>query len=1178
VLTLGCDALDLDARLELCIAPDADLELRRLRLRDRSGRARRIEVTACAEVALDRPAAFAGHPAFSKLFVQTEWDAARERLVARRRPRAPEDRVAAMGCALLGPGAVSFETDRVRWVGRGRSPADPAALRAPLSSAAGNVLDPVFALRRSVALDASGSAELLLLLAAGADRAALDAAFDRIGSVGGVSSVFAGAEAYERAQLAQFGLSEQQGAYLDELLGALVYVHPALRPPPEVVQRASGAVATLWGEGFGDRPLAVASADGDGGLAFARELLVARRYWAAKCADVDVLLLCDEAATDAARALATEANTQRGGRVAVWRRDEIEPTRIDIALAWAAGLLGSAWPDLASAKPAAPPARFRGNREQGASLETVALRADASNAYGGFAADEPEFVVQLVPDESGTPQRPPMPWINCLANERFGSLVGESGAAYTWSRNSQAHRITPWSNDPVCDPHGEAFYLRDEDAGAYWSPTPGPAPDGPPYETRHGFGFTTFRHMSGGFEQELTSFVPQDDPLKITRVRLVNVSGRARRVSLFAFQRLVLDSQIARSIATELDAATGVLFARNGLADEFRDGVAFAAVVAPPGAQLHASGDRAAFIGRNGSPAAPRALLCDATLDGRAGAGLDACFAWQATIEIPARGEVECAFLLGETTDAAEALALVRRYRADGAVDRALAATVAYWRDLLGGVQIETPVPAIDLMVNGWLAYQTASCRLFGRSAFYQSGGAFGFRDQLQDAAALVHLDPRFMRAQILRNAAHQFVEGDVMHWWHPPASKGTRTHFSDDLLWLPYLTGFYVHTTGDASVLDEVTGFRKARLLNPGEDEAYLETEAATERASVYEHCCMALDRSLTRGAHGLPLMGTGDWNDGMNRVGREGRGESVWVGFFLSTMLPDWIAFAEQRGEPERAQRYRDYRASLHDALEAAWDGAWYRRAYYDDGTPLGSQQSDECKIDALAQSWSVISGAAPRARAIAAMDAVESHLVLAQDGLIKLLAPPFDTTTHEPGYIKGYVPGIRENGGQYTHAACWVVRAEAELGRRDRAAALLERISPVWHAAPERVDTYQVEPYVIVADIYGVAPHVGRGGWTWYTGSAGWMYRVAIESVLGITISGGDTVALKPCIPDAWPGFKARIRLPDGRTIVAIDVANPSGRAESVVSLTLDGVPVERARISLDGAVHRVVATLG
>src|SRR5438067_3609104 len=788
------------------------------------------------------------------------------------------------------------------------------------------------------------------------------------------------------------------------------------------------------------------------------------------------------------------------------------------------------------------------------------------------------------------PRRPPLPWINVVANERCGFLVSESGAGYTWSRNSQANRLTPWFNDPVTDPHGEAFYIRDEETGAFWSPLPGPAPAPCVYEVRHGFGYSRFLCTNAGLEHETTLFVPETDPVRIVRLRLTNRGAGHRRLSLVSYHRLVLGSvpDAASAVVTAHDAEHDVLQARNPQANEFRGGIAFSAVVT--GAEVEArrfTCDRAYFIGRNRSLCDPAALRPGVDLNDGCGAGLDPCFAQQLRLTLAPGQSAEFAFLLGECPGDEALRDSVARYRQPGAVPRALEQVQRHWRALLSAISVETPVPAIDVMLNGWLVYQNLTCRIWARSAFYQSGGAYGYRDQLQDAAALVHHRPGLTRAQILLHARHQLVEGDVLHWWHPePIERGLRTRFSDDLLWLPYVTSHYVRTTGDFSVLEEAAPFLTARSLEPGEDEAYLAPELAAESADVYEHCCRALDRSLTRGAHGLPLMGTGDWNDGMNRVGREGRGESVWLGFFLFFVLGEFIPLCERRGDRERARRYGAYRADVQAALETAgWDGEWYRRAYYDDGTPLGSAANDECRIDLLAQAWAVISGAAPHERAARAIDAAECELVALDDGVIRLLTPPFDRTSHDPGYIKGYVPGIRENGGQYTHAALWLVRAEAELGLRGRAAGLLEVLTPVDHARTrEAADRYRVEPYVVAADVYGVAPHLGRGGWTWYTGSAGWMFRVALESGLRVTLEGGHTLRVAPCISDLWPGFTVRLRLPDGKTRYDVEVVNPARHAATVVSATVDGEPAAvvsgaaQVPLSADGAVHRVRVSLG
>ncbi len=1054
IAELRCEHEDIEASLEVIISPDADVELRRVTLRNYGDHPRRIELTSYAEVVLNTPAADAAHPAFSKLFIQTEFDAASGALLARRRPRTPDEPTGWLVHRLISDPTTAplyYETDRARFIGRGYTLAAPKALveTTPLSGTVGNVLDPIISIRRTVELATDGIAQLTFLIGAAPDRVAALA----------LAARFATPTAIEAA----FQTTEVGSGRFDSLVS-----HP--------VPLANAS----WGKGE-------------------------------KC-------VADEPKTD-------------------------EPLHF--------------W-----------------------------------NGYGGFNADGTEYVIRLQPELNGRLRLPPLPWVNVIANPYFGFLASETGAGYTWSQNSRENRLTPWRNDPILDPHSEALYLRDEANGAFWSLQPGPISQPVLYEVRHGFGYSCYRHTSHELDQEVWLFTPREDPIKIAQIQLRNLSDQPRRLSLFSYARLVLGvlpGDDAAELFIEQDPTTGALLAESHNR-EFTGRMAFAAFATVPAhpIPLHVSGDRTVFIGLHGSPAQPAALSRDPVLDGPLGAGLDPCFALQMILQLEPGATLECAYLLGEAENGAAACRLVHQYREDGAIAAALAEVQAFWHHELGSVQIQTPMPALDIMINGWLAYQTLSCRLWGRSAFYQSSGAFGFRDQLQDAAALIYHDPERTRQQILLHAAHQFQEGDVLHWWHPPTGCGIRTRFSDDLLWLPHIATFYARATGDWSLFGEPVRFLRARLLEPGEDEAFLTPEDSGEVASLYEHYCRALDRSLTQGVHGLPLMGTGDWNDGMNRVGREGRGESVWLGFFLYTLLGEFIPVCGQHGDPNRTRRYAAFRSHLLEVLnQNGWDGAWYRRAWYDNGIALGSARSDECQIDALAQAWAVISKAAPVSRAESALDAVERYLISESDGLIRLLAPPFVQTPHDPGYIKGYVAGVRENGGQYTHAALWVVRALAELGRRERATQLLEMLSPIDHALTSEATTiYQLEPFVIAADIYGAPPHIGRGGWSWYTGSAGWMLRVTLESILGLELVEGHTLLLRPRIPDHWPGFHLHYRLPDGDAIYEIEVRNPDGQAEHVVAVETDTVngngAIEDGAACIpllrDGNTHRVVVTLG
>jgi cyclic beta-1,2-glucan synthetase len=781
----------------------------------------------------------------------------------------------------------------------------------------------------------------------------------------------------------------------------------------------------------------------------------------------------------------------------------------------------------------------------------------------------------------GTGQWTPAPWINVVANEHFGFQVSESGSGYTWSLNSRENQLTPWTNDPVCDSPGEVIYVRDDETGELWGPTVLPIREEAwPYVVRHGQGYSRFEHGSHGIALELLQYVPLEDPVKISRLTVENRSGQPRRLSVTAYVEWVLGSARSASapfVVTERDEATGALLARNAWNVDFGDRVAFLALGAPATAW---SGDRSEILGRHGTLDHPAALERGEPLSGRVGAGLDPCGALQTTLALPPGARAEVVVFLGQAATREAAVALVSRYRGTDP-DRVLHAVKTRWDDVLSALQVKTPDRSFDLMLNRWLLYQTLACRVWARSAFYQAGGAYGFRDQLQDVMALAVARRDLARAHLLRAASRQFAEGDVQHWWHPPSGRGVRTRISDDLVWLPYAVVHFVEVTGDQAVLDEVVPFLEGPPLEPGQHEAYFQPTVSAQSGSLFEHCARALDRSLAVGPHGLPLIGTGDWNDGMNRVGREGRGESVWLGWFLHSTLWEFAKFADLRGERTRAERWRRHVRNLKDAIERhGWDGDWYRRAYFDDGTPLGSAANVECRIDSIAQSWGVLSGAAERSRAERAMAAVEEYLVRREQELVLLFTPPFDRADVDPGYVRGYPPGVRENGGQYTHAAVWAVAAFAALGDGDKAGELFSIFNSINRASTRAgVYRYKVEPYVVAADVYAELPHVGRGGWTWYTGSAGWMYRAGVEWLLGFRFRGA-TLYLDPCIPRAWRRFEIAFRYHSSRYLVIVE--NPLGVSRGVQVVSVDDAPAVPGETSValvdDGGSHRVRAILG
>ncbi len=792
------------------------------------------------------------------------------------------------------------------------------------------------------------------------------------------------------------------------------------------------------------------------------------------------------------------------------------------------------------------------------------------NGLGGFNS-EGEYEIRL---DAG--RLPPAPWINVIANPDGGFIASESGCGPTWAVNSSFFRLTPWENDPVSDPSGECIYLRDEDTREVWNPTPAPMHSAGAYTVRHGHGYSVFEHEHGDIATSLRAGVPEAGAVKIQVLTLTNNGQQARRLTLTTYVEWVLGTDRERSqghLRVDTDIARSAVFASNGFEADYAGQVAFSALSEP--ASDHTT-DRRSFLGRNGSVSSPAGLSSD-TLGGDNEVAADRCAVLRARFDIGAGETREIAIVLGAATGRAGALEAIERYATPAAAAKALDDSAAAWLRRLHAIHVSTPDPVFDLILNGWSLYQALACRMWGRIALYQSSGAYGFRDQLQDSMALVYSEPSLAREQIVRAASRQFEEGDVQHWWHPDTGRGVRTRFADDLIWLAFVTNHYLRVTGDFSVFDEVTPYVKSRLLLEGEDEIYGVPEISPLTDTVYDHCVKALRRACTTGTHGLPLIGGGDWNDGMNRVGIEGKGESVWLAWFLIKTLREFIGHSKARGDNETAQEFSEIADSYREAVErTSWDGEWYRRAFYDDGTPLGSHENEECRIDAIAQSWSVISGAGDPARQRIAMKSFNEHLVREDARLIMLLTPSFDRSAHDPGYIQGYLPGVRENGAQYTHAALWSVMAESMLGHGDRAFELFQMINPITHALTEdAVATYKVEPYVVAADVYTAEGHLGRGGWTWYTGSASWLYRAGLESILGFT-KRGDTLAIDPCFPSAWPEFGIEYQY--GQTLYSIRVLNPDGVERGVSSVSVDGVPLEGPmHLADDGRKREVVVTV-
>ena len=1211
--------------LELVVSPESNAEVRRVSLSNLGNRDREIELTSYAEVVLAQPSADVSHPAFSKLFVQTEFAAEVGTLLATRRRRSSgEPEVWAAHLAVIegdSIGSVQYETDRARFLGRGRTIRTPISVMdgRPLSNTVGTVLDPVFSIRCCVRIPPGTTVRVAFwTMVAPSRKEVLDLA-DKHHDATSFERAVTLAWTQAQVQLHHLRVSVEEAHLFQHLASNVLYSQPSLRPRSEMLRRSGSGPSTLWAHRIsGDLPIVLVRIDAPEDLDIVRQLLRAHEYWQMKQLPVDLVILNEQPQSynmDLQGALETIIRTNEsqlrphvegtaaGGSVFIVRADLVSlEVRMLLQSAARAVLLSrrgslSEQLNVQEALEHVPPVPrpsvqllakdwIKQNliiqRADSAPTEAVPLpeTLEFPNGVGGFSADGCEYVTTL-----GDAQETPAPWINVIANPSFGFQVSTDGSGYTWSLNSRENQLTPRSNDPVCDRPGEVFYIRDEVSGDVWSPTALPIRevDGR-YVARHGQGYSRFERESHGIALELLEYVPLNDPIKIARLKVTNTSSRNRRLLVTAYVEWVLASSREASsphISTEIDPTTGAMFARNPWRTDFRDRVAF---VDLGGRQMSWTGDRKEFLGRHGTLEHPAALDDGALLSDRVGAGLDPCSAMQTGIELRPGEHAEVVFFLGETATQAEAQELIMRFRTLD-LDVVLHAVTAFWNETLGALQVRTPDRSMDILLNRWLLYQTLACRVWARSALYQAGGAYGFRDQLQDGMALVVSKPELTREHLLRAAGRQFVEGDLQHWWLPSTGLGVRTRISDDSVWLPYAAAHYIGVTGDQEILDEMIPFLEGPILRIEQHDSFFQPSVSGTHATLFEHCALALDRSLSTGIHGLPLMGTGDWNDGMNKVGEGGKGESVWLGWFQYMTILLIAPLAKARGDHMRAAAWMRYATDLRESLEReAWDGNWYRRGFYDDGTPLGSASSEECRIDSIAQSWGVISGAADPARAAQAMAAVNEQLVRRVEGLVLLFAPPFDTTSREPGYIKGYPPGIRENGGQYTHGAIWSAIAFAMLGDGDKAAELFSLFNPIARSStPARMDRYKVEPYVVAADVYSRPPHSGRGGWTWYTGSAGWLYRAGLVWMLGFRLQGA-TLLLDPCIPKAWKDFDIRYRFHSA--YYEIRVENPDGVSRGIASCTLDGIgqptPPAGGPASIhlvdDGVTHTVRLVLG
>lgn len=1161
----------IETHTEIIVSPEDDVEIRRIQISNRSGEKREIDITSYAEVVLANPAADASHPAFSNLFVQTEIVETHNAIICTRRPRSSEEKQPWMFHLMKVNNkkskSVSYETDRSRFIGRGNSIHHPKVMQetGTLSNSQGSVLDPIVSMRYMISLDAEDTITLDMMMGVTETKDDCKALIDKYQDRHLRDRAFELSWTHSQVTLRQINASEADAQLFGKMVGSVIYANPHFRAEPEVLSKNQRGQSALWSYSIsGDLPIVLLQITSTENMDLVKQMIQARAYWQLKGLSVDLFIWNEDESgyrqvlqeqIQSLITAATNFNAQgKQGGVFVRPVDQISiEDRIllqSVARVIISDKKGSLADQLKKKIPLSNITSYLTPTQSVAPVEEKIYDYPDrifNNGLGGFSPEGHEYIIA-----TGS-QSTPAPWVNIIANKNFGSVVSERGSSYTWYENAHSFRLTPWHNDPVQDTGGEAFYIRDEKTGKFWSPAPYPVKGNSEYVTKHGFGYSVFEHRQTGITSDMEIFADTEAPVKFIILNVHNESGRERKLSVTGFMQWVLGDLTPKSamhIVTEQDAASGALLATNPYNTEFGSKTCF--FDTDENAKTFTC-SRTEFIGRNGSMQNPDAMK-RVRLSGKSGAGMDSCAALQIVFDLAPGEKKQVIFRLGAANNISEAKNMLQQFKGVAPALEALARVHDLWSGLLHRVRVETPDAAFNYLANGWLMYQTIACRLWGRSGFYQSGGAYGFRDQLQDTLAALHADASLTREQILLAASRQFKEGDAQHWWHPPLGRGVRTHCSDDYLWLPFVASKYIQHTGDHLVLDEIIGFLEGRPVNQNEESYYDLPGISPDKATLYEHCKLAVKHGFRYGVHGLPLIGAGDWNDGMNMVGKEGKGESVWLAFFLYDVLQRFIPVAKIKNDDAFVAECEKQAAAIKENIHKnAWDGNWYLRAFFDDGTPIGSSKNEECKIDSISQSWSVLSGGGEPDRFKQGMQSLEKHLVRKDDGLIQLLNPPFDKSDIDPGYIKGYVPGVRENGGQYTHAAVWTVMAFAKIGEKEKTWDLIKMLSPVNRGIDAHaVAKYKVEPYVMAADVYGVPPHTGRGGWTWYTGSAGWYYQLMIEAFIGMKVE-EDVLSFQPCLPAEWNELTVNYRYKE--TLYKIHLQRGEGNDDNKVKLVDD-----------------------
>jgi cyclic beta-1,2-glucan synthetase len=1176
---------ELSVAVETVIDPERDAALRKVTITNHTAKKRKLQICSHFEPALAAEGAYRDHPEFNRIFISSGFDSDMGLLILRRRKRSLEEEGVAVGQIMPGKELVHFETEREIFTGRG------PGLAGTLSGKTGTTVDPVMAIAGELELDPEETGSVTFVtLCGGCDEELLSLAGEYTHGES-VKEVFQRSEVSIRRELTSTGITSELMRRTQPVLSALLFPSRLLRAPEEALRNNTLGQRHLWRFGIsGDHPVLLVDVNTTDNLDLLRDLLTIHMFWRRRNLLIDLVILNREETgyeTDLQgklhRLLASTGSDDwvgRRGGVFLIRSDNIHPQELALLNTWARVVLScgakleqqlEALYELSVRQPNIVPVP----NVPAKTVPALEMPEDLHffNGRGGFTPDGGEYVIFL-----GKGEWTPRPWINVISNESTGFTASESGLQCAWAFNSGENRLTPWRNDPLLDLPGTAVYIRDEESGNFWSPSPLPSRDEMPYLVRHGMGYTSWEHNSNGLRQKMTAFIDAGKPVQALNISLGNTGASNRRISITLYLEPVLGTtreKTAEFIVSSFRTDSNALMAENTAGEKPPGGMFFISSSRAPGGLTT---DREEFLGRYGCMESPAAMKRTG-LSGSLRSGTDPCMAVQVMIWIGPHEEKEVTFLLGQAESAEDAGELIKTHMERAINGEMLAGAVAHWNGILGSLQVQTPDRAMNVMLNGWLLYQTLSCRMMGRTALYQSSGALGFRDQLQDCLALCHALPGKTREHILKSASMQFEEGDVLHWWHPPLNAGVRTRCSDDLCWLPYAASVYVEKTGDTAILREKVPFLKGEELKEGVGERYERFPGSKKSATLHLHCLLALEKGLTSGEHGLPLMGSHDWNDGMTLVGKDGRGESVWLGWFLYDTLTRYADTCRRIEDHASEQKLLAAAEILREAiLREAWDGAWYLRGFYDDGHPLGSHINDECRIASIAQSWAVISGAGREEENTMALRSLSEKLVDRENGLILLFDPPFDKTTRHPGYIMGYPPGVRENGGQYTHAAIWAAWALAITGDGNGAHELFSMMNPVNKSdTPEKRDVYRTEPYAAAADVYSSPECPGRGGWTWYTGAAGWLYRLGTEAILGLYRK-GDKLEFNPCVPDDWTQWRVDYRYK--RAVYRIEFSNPGNVSTGILSVEHNGKRISGNSLKLSGssARHEVKVTLG